>query len=119
MPQRSIAIFLMLVLLPAPCLAAQLPCRDGAGAITRPAVPTPDAAKAIYRTTVGRMGGSLNRLPIIVAQDTGDHWTMAQTSGIPFYMAQPGPYAGARLGTGLSMDIDKCTGAISNVHLQR
>ena len=109
--RSAIATAIAFCLSAGPCFAADISCATGAAS-----VPTQDAAKAIFRTEALKLAPrALNRFPVIVANDAGDYWTMAQTNGIPFYMPSPGPYGDPNAGTGVTMDINKCTGAISNV----
>jgi hypothetical protein len=80
-----------------------------------PWVSTKDAAKAIY-LAVGQAQGipRFKDYPIILVEDGGDHWSVWQESGKPPPKLKAGQVIVQAGGGQLSMDIDKCTGAISN-----
>ena len=97
------------------------PC-PGRGIGSQYLVPNATAAKAIYRAVAGAVvPRNLEKFPIIIAEDKGDHWEMGQANNTP----PPNPDPGAEAvivsagGGNLYMDIDKCTGAISGAALNR
>jgi hypothetical protein len=85
-----------------------------------PWVPNNAVAKAIY-LAVGRAQHipSFNRYPIVIVEDAGDHWNVWQESGKVPPTPKRGEVIVAGGGGQLSMEIDKCTGAISNAVLNR
>ena len=85
-----------------------------------PLVPTKATAKAIYLAVGrGQQIPMFKDYPIVMVEDKGDHWSVWQERGKP----PPTPKANEVIvsagGGQLSMDIDKCTGAISNVGMNR
>jgi len=91
-----------------------------------PLVPNATVARAIYRAVAdATIPGSLRRFPIIVVQDAGDHWSITQAGPhnepVRFPKAKPNEETVIMtMGGGqFYVDIDKCTGAISNAALNR
>jgi hypothetical protein len=122
---RRLALATIIILAPnvgVSQLAAQekaLPC-PGSGLGSGYLVPSVVAAKAIYRAVASAVvPRNLNKFPIIVAEDKGDHWEMGQTDGAPPPKPEPNTVLITTGGGQFSMDIDKCTGAISNAALVR
>jgi hypothetical protein len=70
-----------------------------------PAVPTKEAAREIYIRTDGTW--TVDKYPIIHVEDLGNRWRVTQSSSDPEALQQLD-------GGGASLDINKCTGAISN-----
>ena len=85
-----------------------------------PFVPTTQVAEAIYRAVANEiLPVALNRYPIITVDDEGDHWSISQTRNEPKREPSPNSVIITAGGGQLHMSIDKCTGAISNVALNR
>jgi hypothetical protein len=80
-------------------------------------------AQAIYRAVV--RPAALEKYPIIEVEDRGDHWHVSQTNEYleEFARNPPKPPAGyviVQAGGGqISLDIDKCTAAISNFNMNK
>lgn len=87
-------------------------CAVEPGFLSGPFVATDAAAKRIYQAIAAEVApGSLDRFPLILATDLGDHWLVTQSE--PF---SPQPALG---GGQLHMQIDKCTGAVSGAAFSR
>jgi hypothetical protein len=94
-------------------------CRD-TNFINRQFVPTAEIAQAIYRAIGhGLARDFLKRYPIVVADDKGDHWSMSQTNSEPPPKVGVGTVVVSAGGGQLSMDIDKCSGAVTNASFNR
>jgi hypothetical protein len=119
MPQRiAVAITFVLIALSsgsayAADSASQPQCPE-------PWVPSKEVAKAIY-LAVGRAQNTpwFKNYPVVVVEDAGDHWSVSQASGKPLPKLKPGEVIVSAGGGQLSMDIDKCTGAISHDAMNR
>jgi len=100
--------------------AAEAPLCRNTSYINRQFVPTADVAKDIY-TAVGRgiYRDFLKRYPIVVAEDEGDHWSVSQTDDRPPPKPGPNEVVVIRGGGQFHMDIDKCSGAVSNAVFNR
>jgi hypothetical protein len=96
-------------------------CRTG-GIGGDPLVPTATAAREIYRAVVlAVVPGNLDKFPIIVVEDTGDHWSIGNTRHED-QVPRPAPPGAVLVTTGggqFHMDLDKCSGTISNAALER
>ena len=79
-----------------------------------------ETAKAIY-LAVGRAQNYpyFHKYPDIVVEDAGDHWLVSQTDKRPPPTPEPGTVIVSAGGGQLRMNIDKCTGAISEAWLNR
>ena len=100
--------------------AADVPLCRGTDYINAQFVPTADIAKAIYKA-IGRglSPNFLKRYPIVVVEDGGDHWSVSQTDNRPPPKAGPNEVIVTAGGGELHMDIDKCSGAVSNAAFNR
>jgi hypothetical protein len=88
-------------------------CRHQDGLIDRPVVPTAEVARGIF-TAVAKplQSEKVASQYILYISDAGTAWAVMQ--GLP---DRPGMITMG--GGGLTMRIDKCTGAISEMHYQR
>ncbi len=87
-------------------------CRHQDGMIDGPVVPTAEVARGIF-TAVARASQSEQAAGqyVLTIVDTGAAWGV--------YQALPTDNINTRGGGGLTMRIDKCTGAISEMHYSR
>ena len=94
-------------------------CRD-TEYINSQFAPTAKTAKEIY-IAVGRglYRNFLKRYPIVIVEDAGDHWSVSQTGNKPLPKAGPNEVIVMAGGGQLYMDIDKCSGAVSNAAFNR
>lgn len=84
---------------------AELTCPKTPGFVAGPFVPTEEAAREIYKIIAAKIAPrSVEKFPLVVIKDEGDHWWAIQAA------LQPSEGHG---GGQLYMQIDKCTGAIS------
>jgi len=128
-----LAVALGLFVLVGPVAASANPtkpyeCLQG-GSAHNPLIRSEAAARAAYRARV--WARTLRRYPVIVVEDSGDHWHVSQTTRER--APQPGDYTEvctngecvvttlytAAGGGQISMDIDKCSGAISNFSINK
>jgi hypothetical protein len=89
-----------------------------------PFISTPRAARAVYLAIERDIAPfNLKRYPIVTVHDVGDHWEMSQTRRFPpirHYSSGRLETVSVMAGGGmLDLDIDKCTGAISNAQFDR
>jgi hypothetical protein len=89
-----------------------------------PFISTPRAARAVYLAIERDIAPfNLKRYPIVTVRDVGDHWEMSQTRHYPparHYSSDRPETVSVTAGGGmLDLDIDKCTGAISNAQFDR
>ena len=83
-------------------------------------VPTADVAKKIYIAVgQGLYPNLLKEYPIVGAEDEGDHWALWQSNDDPMPKAGPNEVIVRAGGGQLFMNIDKCSGAVSNAHFNR
>lgn len=95
-------------------------CTIEAGYVGGPYVPSREAAIAIYRAVVKAIAPqNVRQYPIIVVEDKGDHWGIGQTRRDQLPRVKNGEVVVTAGGGGLSMSVDKCTGAISEVAFSR
>jgi len=89
-------------------------CPHHPGFIDGPVVPTADAAKAIFSIVSSAIApGRRKDTYVLMAADDGETWML--TEALP-----PPPEGTTRYGGGgLTMRIDKCSGAISAMHYLR
>ena len=105
-----VAVFVMLA---TPADGAPLACPKEPGFIGGPLVPTADAAKGIFAVvSQAILPGQPRDKYVLVATDNGTTWSVSQGLRPPNDKNTFG-------GGGLTMQIDKCTGAISEVHAIR
>jgi len=100
--------------------AAEPPLCRNTEYINQQFAPTAAIARAIYKA-VGRglSRNFLKRYPILLVTDAGDHWNVSQADGRPAVVMR-GKTLYVTMGGGqLSMDIDKCIGAVSNASFAR
>jgi hypothetical protein len=86
-----------------------------------PWAPNEAVAKQIY-LSVGkaRFPRMTKKFPVVTVHDGGDHWDVSQASGKPsIVQVGPGEVVVTSGGGQLSMEIDKCTGAVSRAVLNR
>jgi len=57
--------------------------------------------------------------PIVLARDAGDHWEVTQTAKAPSTTYASGTMTTTFDGGQLSMNIDKCSGAVSKAYFSR
>ena len=95
-------------------------CPKLPGFFPRPFVPTERAAKAIYTAiALEIMPAKLREFPIVTVEDDGDRWIVSQTRYYPPKKLPPNT-VGVTMGGGqLVMNINKCTGTVSEVYLAR
>ena len=83
-------------------------------------VPTADIAKKIYIAVgEGINANFLKKYPIVGAEDEGDHWSLWQSNDDPMPKAGPNEVIVSAGGGQLLMNIDKCSGAVSDAHFNR
>jgi hypothetical protein len=89
-------------------------CAHEDGMINGPVVPNQKAAEAVFRAVVGaRFARDLVDYPVITVVSEVDHWTVYSTA--PPVPAKPDEVV-VQFGGGMSMEIDKCTGAVWKFH---
>ncbi|MBI3677366.1 MAG: hypothetical protein HY243_12205 [Proteobacteria bacterium] len=83
-------------------------------------MPNKQVAEAIYRA-IGHAFApeKFEEYPLVIVEDEGDHWSVGQVSGQPPPHPSPGTVIVSAGGGQLVMDINKCTGAISNAGFNR
>lgn len=97
--------------------AAAANCPHSGGYIDGPFVPTAATARRIYLAVLDAVAPDLRsqRHLRVVVEDEGDHWSV--------YSSAPVETESGHLvmlqGGGLGLEINKCSGAISNVAWQR
>jgi hypothetical protein len=92
-------------------------CSHEDGFIEGPLVPDHKTAEAIFRAVISaRFPRSLSSYPIIKVADNGGSWTVYSTA-TPV-KSIPGEVV-VEMGGGMSMAIEKCTGAISKLQGMR
>jgi len=74
-------------------------------------------ARAIYRAVVWPK--MLQRYPVILVDDEGDHWHVSQTNNASDPIPKKGEMIVTAGGGQVDLDIDKCTGAISNFTMNK
>jgi hypothetical protein len=119
---RNLALLLAaLVLTSQPAYAASsASCAKEAGYIGGPYVPSRDVAIAIYRAVAKAIApDKVKEYPIIHVEDDGDRWTVSQTRREQDPRVKNGEVVVSTGGGGLSMSIDKCTGAVSQAAFSR
>jgi len=91
-----------------------------------PYVASPEVARAIFRAFLANytekvipgtaLAAALMRANVIEVRDGGDHWALHQTTVV----GEPAPSTVTiETGGGISMKIDKCSGTISSVRMNR
>lgn len=106
-------------------------CPNG-GSIKAMMVPNKYVAESIYRAVGGGLvPWNFRKYPMVAVEDEGDHWAITQTVAAPSVPSVPtlptvASSAGGTKSGGdpagrgkLTMDINKCTGAISHAALDR
>jgi hypothetical protein len=106
-----VALFaIQIVALPHTASTAVQVCRHVDGFIDGPVVPTADVARAIFSAVAKSRPVAGRARYHIEARDDGTSWVVSQ---IP----PPSPAGMIEMGGGgLTMRIDKCTGAVSEMH---
>jgi len=95
-------------------------CRKVAGFIEGPFVPNESVARSIFASIIKtRWPALLERYPVITVIDGGDHWAVSQKGREHPQKARPGEVIVSAGGGQLHLDIDKCSGAISNAAFNR
>ncbi|HJW39802.1 MAG TPA: hypothetical protein VJ476_01090 [Rhizomicrobium sp.] len=113
--RRTIATLALVVPASGVAGVAQPPLCRHTNFINAQFVPTADIAKKIYKAVgEGLDPNLLKEYPIIEATDAGDHWSMWQMNNKPPPKAGPNEVIVTAGGRQLHMDINKCSGAISN-----
>jgi hypothetical protein len=122
--QRAGSVFLLvsaLILMGSHAQAADgtehLPCPVEQGYSVMPIVHSVRIARGIYRAVLLDMGGGarlLKQYPIVTVTDAGNHWEVWQTNNDPPPKPSPGSVITTAEGGQFSMEINKCTGAISH-----
>lgn len=97
-----------------PTKAEPLQCPRQPGTIGGPYVPDPEAAKAIFLVVEKALGGSgTHRNRPLGVSDEGSSWTVS-------HMPPPRPPGTRTFGGGmLTVEIDKCTGAVLKAYYAR
>lgn len=98
--------------------ADALRCTHVDGFIDGPVVPDARTARAIYAVVLARYDpkGRLRTYKVGV-EDAPEHWRVTNTPPAPH--ARDGEILVRGVDAGLSMQIDKCTGAVTQVHYIR
>jgi hypothetical protein len=77
-------------------------------------------AESIYRAVARNLDPRIfEKYPIVVVADEGDHWEVGQTNNVPSPKPRPNTVVVTAGGGQLYMNIDKCTGAISDAAFNR
>ena len=111
----SLLLLALQIIVMAPTASGPAPvCRHQDGLIDGPVVPTAEVAQGIFAAVAKPLQSeqAASKYVLTIA-DQGAAWVV--------YRAPPPPPAGMSIrgGGGLEMRIDKCTGAISEMHYSR
>lgn len=95
-------------------------CEKAPGLIGGPYIPDARTAEQVYRAVAdGVLPGALERFPVVEVEDQGKAWLVSQRRQVPKAKPKPGEIVVSAGGGQLSMKIDKCSGAISEVVANR
>lgn len=107
---------LMLGAAPSP---AKIVCPHRDGFIDGPVVPSVEAAQGIFAVVSSALAPNRPKDKFMLGiRDAGDAWVASETL-VPRGTTRDGAIIAVRGGGGLTMRIDKCTGAISEMYYQR